>query len=207
MDEMIKDSVLSYPERGPYGDNKYRGNTTGYLIRDLILEFREEGIEINKVLDPMEGSGTTGDVCREMGIDYTGLDLKDGFDLVNDEIPDQGYDFVFIHPPYYKMIKYSDDPRDLSNKTKYSEFLWDLNLCLLKCWSSLRTGGLLILQIGDMRKAGKYYFMASDINFKPFALKNVLIKRQHNVRSSGFSYGKKRFIPIKHEFVLVWQKN
>lgn len=203
---MIKDSIVSYPKRGPFGDNKFRGNTSGYLIRDLILEYRAEGIEINKVLDPMEGSGTARDVCEEMGIEYTGLDLTSGFDLTLDEIPDKDYDMIFLHPPYYKMIKYSDDERDLSNIKDYTEFINVLRHCMLKCFRALRDGGLLVLQIGDYRKAGKYYFMIGDLNFLPKYRKGVLIKRQHNVRSSGYFYGSKKFIPIKHEYIGIWQR-
>lgn len=32
-------SVVSYPDRGPWGNNKYRGNCSGYLIKDLIEQF------------------------------------------------------------------------------------------------------------------------------------------------------------------------
>lgn len=28
-------TIVSYPERGYYGDNKYRGNATGKLLLDL----------------------------------------------------------------------------------------------------------------------------------------------------------------------------
>jgi len=206
---MLKSSILSYPDRGPYGDSKFRGNTTGHLIKDLINEFKLQGVEINKVLDPMEGSGTTGDVCKELGIEYVGLDLSKGFDLVNDTIPDEEtYNFIFLHPPYYKMIKYSDDPRDLSNKT-YKIFLRDLATCIIKCYNALDIHGILAVQLGDYRKGGNYYFITSDV--MPLIgrlrdrLKGILIKVQHNVRSNGYFYGSK-FIPIKHEYILILQK-
>jgi len=64
---------VSYPERGPYGNNKFRGNTSGYLIRDLILFY-----EAQSVLDPMEGSGTSRDVCDELHVPYDGFDLATG---------------------------------------------------------------------------------------------------------------------------------
>jgi hypothetical protein len=28
-------SVVSYPDRGPWGDSRYRGNCSGYLVKDL----------------------------------------------------------------------------------------------------------------------------------------------------------------------------
>lgn len=207
---MIKNSVVSYKKRGMFGDNAYRGNTTGLLIMDLIKEFRLEGIEINKVLDPMEGSGTTRDVCEYMHIDYTGLDLKDGFNLMTDELPDKTYDMVFIHPPYWNMIVYSDDENDLSNCRTYEKFIENLSHCLMRCFMKLKKGGVLVLLIGDMRKKGKYYFMASDIEQEfgkkwNIDLRNIIIKIQHNTTSAGYFYGNK-FIRINHEFVLVWRK-
>ena len=50
-------SVVQYSDRGPWGDTKFPGNTSGYLLVDLIDYYQPESI-----LDPMEGSGTTSDV-------------------------------------------------------------------------------------------------------------------------------------------------
>ena len=33
------ESVISYSNRGPYGKSSYRGNCSGYVIRDLINYF------------------------------------------------------------------------------------------------------------------------------------------------------------------------
>ncbi|GAI73849.1 unnamed protein product, partial [marine sediment metagenome] len=55
-------SVVNYPQRGPWGDAKFPGNTSGYLLVDLINYYQPRSI-----LDPMEGSGTTGDVAFDMG--------------------------------------------------------------------------------------------------------------------------------------------
>jgi hypothetical protein len=50
-------SVVSYPDRGPWGDSRYRGNCSGHLVKDLILRFN-----CRSVFDPTEGSGTVRDV-------------------------------------------------------------------------------------------------------------------------------------------------
>lgn len=55
MADLSRSNIVSYPDRGPWGDSKYRGNTSGWLIRDLIEFFQPKS-----VLDPMEGSRTTG---------------------------------------------------------------------------------------------------------------------------------------------------
>ena len=47
-----------------------------------------------------------------MGIDYDVLDLNPafgGWDALRDEIPGV-YDFIFWHPPYGDIIKYSGSP-------------------------------------------------------------------------------------------------
>ena len=76
---MLTGSVVSYKERGPFGRNSYRGNTTGYLVRDLIETFNPRVL-----VDPAKGSDTTGDVVRALNsqgyrISYFGYDLSAGF--------------------------------------------------------------------------------------------------------------------------------
>ncbi|HMP39448.1 MAG TPA: hypothetical protein PKA05_03625, partial [Roseiflexaceae bacterium] len=100
-------SVVSYPDRGPWGDNQYPGNCSGYLLIDLCATFRPQS-----VLDPMEGSGTSREVCADMAIEYAGYDLHTGTDSLNDPIG-TGYDLIFWHPPYRDMKIYTEDPRDL----------------------------------------------------------------------------------------------
>jgi len=33
-------SVVSYPDRGPYGKSDYRGNCSGYLIKELLEHYK-----------------------------------------------------------------------------------------------------------------------------------------------------------------------
>lgn len=92
-------SVMSFPERGTYGDSKWRGNTSGFVIKELIEHFNPK-----LFVDACEGSGTSGDVCKEMGIDYVGLDLYKGQDFTRDYILNQlprPADVCFTHPPYH----------------------------------------------------------------------------------------------------------
>ena len=46
-------SIVSYPERGEGGDNRYRGNCSPKLIEDLIGFFKPK-----EICDYMCGSGT-----------------------------------------------------------------------------------------------------------------------------------------------------
>lgn len=38
------ESVISYVERGNYGNSLYRGNCSGYVIRDLIKQFYKDSL-------------------------------------------------------------------------------------------------------------------------------------------------------------------
>jgi len=193
-------SVVSYPQRGPYGDNSYRGNCTGYLVKDLIRHFKPV-----RVLDPMEGSGTTRDVCKECKVQYTGMDLKNGFDLVNDEITGT-FDFVFFHPPYWDIVKYGGDRNDLSNSPTYDIFMGKLRICVSKLVEALERGGTLAILIGDKKKNGDLYPLFNEIiNWRIGRLTQIIIKEQHNMRSNETSYSGS-FIPIHHEYVLIFRK-
>lgn len=194
-------SIVSYPNRGPYGDHKYPGNCSGYLIKDLVTHF-----DAKSVFDPAAGSGTTGDVCHELGVEFLQRDLRDGFDVLTSQIP-SGFDFIFFHPPYWDIVKYSDDPRDLSNIRSYKDFIENLAHACKRLLAALEPkGGHLAVLLGDVRKRGKYYFIFRDLISKlgepdyP-----ILIKAQHNVTSFGRRYSIEYFIPLAHEYVLIWR--
>ena len=85
-------TVLSFPDRGPWGDQKYRGNCSGWYQAFLIWKYK-----VKKFAELFAGSGTGFDVAKDMKIDYVGADLnptpvRPGILCVNavtDEVPIQ----------------------------------------------------------------------------------------------------------------------
>jgi len=69
-------SIVSYLERGDGGNNKYRGNCSPELIKDLISHF-----SLKEINDYMCGSGTTSAAANAMGIKSNVYDLHSGFDV------------------------------------------------------------------------------------------------------------------------------
>lgn len=128
-------SIHSTLRRGEYGSHRYPGNCGGYLIRDLLTYFDAE-----RVFDPMSGSGTCRDVCDEVGIACFSSDIRSGFDVTNARhVRAAGrFDFVWLHPPYWRMKVYSDDPRDLSTAATLDEFLDSLSQVIVNCRRVLR---------------------------------------------------------------------
>jgi hypothetical protein len=98
-------SILSFCDRGPWGNGRYRGNCSGYVYQRLFEQFRPRVFT-----DPMVGSGTSVEVAREMGIETYGLDLHSGFNILKTSILEtvgKPSDLVLSHPPYHDMIPYS----------------------------------------------------------------------------------------------------
>ena len=202
-------SVVSYPVRCKlWGDKKYRGNCDGRLFKDLVLRYHAR-----KVADPMLGSGTTRDVVeglnkfKKTGISYWGGDLKQGFDLTKQNLPGR-YDFVWIHPPYWNIIHYSNNNlNDLSNCETYEKFRALLTVCLKRCYEALEVDGRLAVLIGDVRRSGKYTAIVKDVLNLPFGeLRSIIIKVQHNCTSDCKRYGKMEDVPIKHEYCVIFKK-
>lgn len=210
-------SIISHPERGPYGKSSYRGNTSGYVIKDLIEHF-----DPSLFVDVTEGGGTAKDVCQSLGISYRGFDLHSGFDVTRDSILNSvgtPADIVFSHPPYWNLIPYQKERQkhglnigsgnDLSACSSAEEFIELSQLMLLNQREASRSnGGVYTTLIGDMRKDGAFYSFQSDyIKLMPKnELKSVVIKVQHNYSSINKVYPG-RFIPIVHEYLIIWQRS
>lgn len=209
-------SIVSYPDRGQGGNNKYRGNCSPLLLKDMFLQFKP-----NQVSDYMVGGGTTEDVAMEMGIHSNCYDLNRGFDLMTMDIPERP-EFLFWHPPYGDIITYSDvmykaddiiktygfDPRksDLSRIEKWDDFVKSMNYCMMKQFVALQKGGRMAVLVGDIKKKGKLYSMIFEL-IKPGTIENVVIKAQHNCWSDSIQYSGKPFIPICHEYLLIIRKD
>jgi hypothetical protein len=188
---------------------------TGHVYKALF-----EQLKPATFVDPMVGSGTSVEVAREMGIEAVGLDLHSGFDALSMSIlaaVGKPSDLVLSHPAYGGMIVYSGPggmwgeeahPSDLSRCIDDEDFNQKLQMVLLNQREATGGGGYYGTIIGDWRRNGQYScYMAEAVARAPKAeLAAVLIKQQHNQRSSYKAYGKMRLPFITHEYILLWQK-
>ena len=203
-------SVIDRPQRcSLWGDAGYRGNCDGTLFKNLVQWYQP-----SRVADPMVGSGTTRDVINGLGQhgQFVGRfwsgDLRGGFDLLNTPLPGR-HEFVWVHPPYWDIIRYSDHPSDLSKPQPLDDFLQQLEACLIRCYESLQMSGRLAVLIGDVRKAGRYHCLAHEVmklGGRIGELCSVIIKTQHNCKSDKTRYFRLLDVPIKHEYCLVFRK-
>ncbi len=208
-------SVISYPDRGPWGKSSYRGNTSGYVVKDFLEYAHKDKRQL--FCDPAEGGGTSGDVACSMGIRYRGLDLRDGFNLLRDDLGStlgEPAQTIWFHPPYHTMIAYSGNmwgdkphPDDLSNCRSVAEFEAKIQLALQNVYDALSAGGHYAVLIGNMRKNGEYIPLTDYVRaLCPGVMKEEIIKCQWNTSSGRTSYSGS-FVPIAHEKMYIFQRD
>lgn len=200
-------SIHARPGRGRYGNAAFPGNCSGLLIHDLLSYYRPKF-----VLDPMTGSGTCRDVCKELRIHCQSFDLSSGFDATDPASFDSlyAYDFVWLHPPYWKLIRYNYHPRCLSNAATLSEFLNGLRAVIQNCLSVLAPEGRLAILMGDLKYQGRYCAL-------PFLTFNAavdqglwldapeIIRPSHGASSSKKTY-QTAFIPRLHDVCMIFRQ-
>lgn len=117
-------SIVSYRNRGNFGDSQYRGNCTGYIIKDLLTHFYPTS-KPKKFIEIFSGGGTGKDVAKELNITNSlHLDLNNGWDALIDEIP-SGSDFIFSHLPIGILSL-------MKHKGKHIQKMIYLIICLMR---------------------------------------------------------------------------
>jgi hypothetical protein len=200
-------SLYHFDSTGDYGDRSYPGNCGGNLIKDLLRFFR-----VYAVFDPMTGSGTCRDVCKELGIYCWSSDLHQGADACDaSQFPRACFEFCWLHPPYWRQKTYTNDPRDLSRAPSLEVFLERYRLLIENCAGALVPGGKLAILMGDYpdSKAGfvplTYHtkHLSYDAGLRQCC--TDIIRFSHGASSSTKVYGGS-FIPTLHDVCSIFEK-
>ncbi|MBA2362565.1 MAG: DNA methylase [Chloroflexia bacterium] len=128
-----------------------------------------------------------------------------------------GYaDCVLLHPPYHDIIRFSPDPRDLSNCTSHPEFLEAFRRVVRNARDLLRPGRHLALVIGDRYAGGEWVPLGFECmqvcREEGLVLKAINVKdMQGNERGKGKANNLWRYRALKsgtyvfrHEYVMVF---
>jgi hypothetical protein len=215
---MFQGSIASYSNRGKGGDSRYRGNCSPRFIADYLLMFNHQS---GLVIDPMEGSGTTGDVCRDLAMPYRGFDLKDKFDSRTQRIRDHldaPAKAAFCHPPYAAMVEYSKNvwnngaahEADLSRHgTNIDAFVNELADVLYNVYDALEIGGTYAVLLGlwcHPETKELVHLPARMLSIAPGQLVNEIVKAQHNTMSDRVHYNHVNYAMTTHEICLIFKK-
>lgn len=150
-------TLWDYPRQSygktPKGDNKFQGVTPAFIIWNLVQRYTEPG---DLVVDPMAGSGTTVDVCKEEGRLVYGYDISPKHpDVIKNDarsipLPNESVDMVFIDSPYGDNVKYSDDPENIGNiSAEDDQFYDELEKVASEIYRVLKPGKVMGWLIGD----------------------------------------------------------
>lgn len=144
----------------PHGDNKFNGVTPAFVIWNLLQRYTKEG---DLVIDPMCGSGTTIDVCKEESRKVIGYDIAPRRnDIIKNDarkipLEDNSADFVFIDSPYSDNIKYSDESRCIGKLScEKEDFFVALDTVAKEIHRILKPTKAMAWLIGDQCKQKKY---------------------------------------------------
>lgn len=231
-------TVWSFQRRGNWAthNSKYRGNGAPEVVRNLILRYSNEG---DYILDPMIGGGTTAIECKLLNRNLLALDVnpnalqitKNALDFeihsppkikveLNDSrnlpmLKDGSIDFALSHPPYADIISYSDKKigEDLSNIHDLNKFCDEIEKVANELFRVLKPQKYCAILIGDTRRQKMYQPLAFMVMQRflnaGFALKEDIIKHQHNCKATGFWVNKSKdanFLLIMHEHLFIFQK-
>lgn len=201
-------SLYHSGEAGDNGDRRYPGNCGGNLIRDLLLYFRPR-----KVFDPMIGSGTCRDVCRELAVPWLSRDIRYGSNAADPAgLPGlYDFDFVWAHPPYWRQKVYTTDPADLSRAPSLQAFLDGYETFIRNCANLLSPSGKFAILMGDYsdREEGfvplTFYTkqIAFDAGFRQSC--TDIIRFSHGTSSSRKS-NRSSFIPGLHDVCMIFER-
>ncbi len=131
-----------------------------------------------------------------------------------DVIEDGSVDLICAHPPYSDIVQYTEnDPADLSH-LGVENFLNEMRKVALESFRVLKDGKKCAILIGDMRKHKHVVPLGFwtikrflDVGFR---LKELVIKRQHNCKTTGFWYTnsiKFNFLLLAHEYLAIFEKS
>ena len=107
-------------------------------------------------------------------------------------LPDNSMDLICAHPPYANIIHYTDSKEGDLSFLDIDDFLKEMSKVARESFRVLKLGRQCAILIGDMRRKKhviplgfKLINVYLDAGFK---LRELVIKRQHNCKTSGFWY-------------------
>lgn len=125
---------------------------------------------------------------------------------------------VLLHPPYFDIIKFSDDPRDLANARSLDDFLAKMGQAVANAAQVLDRGRYLALVIGDKYAGGEWvplgFQTMQEVVQLGFTLKSIIVKNFEETAGKRkqqqlWRYRALRdgFFIFKHEYIFLFRKH
>jgi hypothetical protein len=139
------------------------------------------------------------------------------YEVLLNEIGIKTVQLLIMHPPYWDIIKFSDNKKDLSNCKSIDEFLVLMSKIINKTYKILEKGRYLVLVIGDKYSKGEwiplgFYTMQKALE-AGYSLKSIIVKNFDETLSKRNQKELWRyralvggFYIFKHEYIFLLKK-
>ncbi|MCR4397091.1 MAG: DNA methyltransferase [Candidatus Saccharicenans sp.] len=139
------------------------------------------------------------------------LEVRDARDL--SALKNNSIDLICTHPPYANIIQYTNNKLADLSFLDIEDFLEEMRKVAAESLRVLKPGRQCALLIGDTRRKKHIIplgFRLIDVFLEAgFSLRELIIKRQHNCKTTGFWYDKSikhNFLLLAHEYLPVFEK-
>lgn len=244
-DDILTNSFWSFHrENSGVHNASYHGNFIPQVPRQMFKRYTKKG---DWIIDPFMGSGTSLIEAQRMGRNSIGIDLQrnvvqEAFERIRlennancktlgyvgnsqdidikkilDNIGIKKYQFVIFHPPYWDIIKFSDNPNDLSNSDSLDSFLNSFGNVIDNTTQFLDRNRYCAVVMGDKYANSQivplgFHCMNLFIQ-KGFLLKAILVKdfdRTRGKANQGAIWRYRAlasdFYIFDHEYIFVFKK-
>lgn len=245
-DDILTDSLWLFDKRDKSGvhSSSYHGNFVPQIPNQLFRRYTKKG---DWILDPFTGGGTSLIEAQRLGRNAIGIELQEcvaqkAHDLVSQEktsefrgtiivgdsrtvnIEDRlrqynvdKVQFIIYHPPYWDIIKFSDNDRDLSNCDSLDGFIESFGAVINNTSKHLEKNRYCACVIGDKYANSEivplgFYCMNLFLS-KGFKLKAILVKNFEDTKGKSNQKAIWRyralasdFYLFKHEYIFVFKK-
>ena len=222
----------------------YHGNFVPQIPHQLFTRYTKNG---DWILDPFMGGGTSLIEAQRMGRNSIGIELqpdiaRNSETLINIEHNDNcitkvitgdsrcyninslmvqfiipAFQFVIMHPPYWDIIKFSDNINDLSNSHTLNEFLDSFGMVIDNTTKYLEKNRYCACVIGDKYANSQViplgFYCMNQFLERGFLLKAILVKNFGETKGKSNQQGIWRYRAItndfyifKHEYIFIFKK-
>ena len=222
----------------------YHGNFVPQIPHQLLARYTKAG---DFVLDPFAGSGTTLIEAQRMNRNSIGIELqeqvameaigrihseqKEG--IIADTFVDDSktfdinrikatynidnVQFIIFHPPYWNIIKFSEDSNDLSNSPTLEDFLENFKKVVRNTIPLLEKGKYCAVVIGDKYANSQIiplgFYCMQAMQQEGLTLKATIVKNFEETKGKANQKAlwRRRALQsglyiFKHEYIFVFKK-